>query len=64
LSTFLSNLPPSLRSSFCWMPGKDRGRHSFIHGFDGFMARDETDAREWVIIEQGIQPWTAVSGVP
>jgi hypothetical protein len=48
------------------MPGKGgvRGRHSFIHGFDGFMARDETDAREWVIIEQGIQPWTAVSGVP
>ena len=22
MSTFLSNLPPSLRSSFCWMPGK------------------------------------------
>ena len=25
--------------------GRVRGRHSFIHGFDGFMARDETETR-------------------
>ena len=50
MSTFLSNLPPSLRSSFCWMPGKGGDGsgvviHSSIHGFDGFMVREETETR-------------------